>query len=99
MDEFEWDEEKSERCVHERGFDFTYATQVFDSEGSVEWEDKRAAYGEIRYVTVGEVGDSVLAVVWTMRGRVRRIISARPASRRERKALHGHRETHKKRDS
>jgi uncharacterized DUF497 family protein len=98
VDEFEWDEEKSERCVHERGFDFAYATQVFESEGAVEWEDKRAVYGEVRYVTVGEVGDAVLAVVWTMRGRTRRIISARLASRRERKVLYANRETHEKRN-
>jgi len=27
--EFEWDEEKSLCCLHERGFDFLYAAQVF----------------------------------------------------------------------
>ena len=40
-----------------------------------------------RYLVVGEVDEQVIAVIWTPRENetVRRIISARPASKKERK--------------
>lgn len=85
---FEWDDEKSERCSQERGFDFDHASKVFNA-NCVEWEDLRGNYGEPRFVAVGEVDGQVLTVVWTLRGTVQRIISARLASRRERRVLYG----------
>jgi uncharacterized DUF497 family protein len=74
---FEWDEEKSDRCRSERGFDFYFAVKVFQSDAYAEWEE------------IGEVSDEIWAVVWTPRSNVRRIISARRASRQERKRLDG----------
>lgn len=88
-----WDAEKSERCYDERGFDFDYAAKIFESD-TIEWEDRRRDYGEPRFVTVGQVEDQILAVVWTPRDDTRRIISARPASRRERERFYGDREAH-----
>jgi len=41
-------------------------------------------YGEQRIVATGKIEDGVLVVVYTRRGRRRRIISARPAKRKER---------------
>lgn len=43
--------------------------------------------GELRYLTTGVVEGLTLTVVWTPRGRRRRIISARVASGRERRHL------------
>jgi uncharacterized DUF497 family protein len=97
FDGFRWDADKSERCDQERGFNFDYAARVFD-DGFIEWEDRRRDYGEQRYVAVGKVEGQVLAVVWTPRETMRRIISARPASRSERERLHG-REAQRQRDS
>ncbi len=94
----EWDEEKSVRCYEERGFDFDYAAKLFDGD-FIEWEDRRRDWGEPRLVTVGEVEGRILAVVWTPRGNLRRIISARPASRSERGRLYGHREAQSHRNS
>lgn len=82
---FEWDQLKSERNVVERGFDFEYACRVFDGD-TLEREDTRHAYAEVRIVAIGEIGDEIYVVVYTPRGDIRRIISARRASRRERDA-------------
>ncbi len=92
FDSVEWDEEKSARCYEERGFDFAYAAKLFDGD-FIEWEDRRRNWGEPRLVSVGEVEGRILVVVWTPRRTLRRIISARPASRPERERLYGHRET------
>lgn len=82
---FEWDDEKSERTRRERGFGFDDAALVFTGP-VLEWCDVREAWGEVRIVAIGKVDGVVLAVIYTERGNVRRIISARPARRKERKA-------------
>lgn len=84
---FEWDQTKSDKNLAKRGFDFAYASRIFDGD-VLEWEDTRRDYGERRVVAIGEVDEEIYVVVYTPRGRVRRIISARPASRRERNAYH-----------
>jgi len=50
----------------------------------VEWPDDRQDYGERRVRAIGEVNGVVLHIVFTDRGDVRRIISARVANKRER---------------
>lgn len=82
---FEWDDAKSEANLRERGFDFAYASLIFDKP-TVEWDDRRREYGERRICTLGQVEENVLLVVYTWRSDVRRIISARAANRRERDA-------------
>ena len=81
-------EEKHERNRRERGFGFDFAALIF--EGPVlERIDGRRDYGEVRVQAIGEVDGVVLAVVYTDRGNTRWIISARRASRKERKLWHG----------
>ena len=46
-------------------------------------EDKREAYGEIRFIGYAPIGQQVFCVVFTDRGDVRRIISLRKATKRE----------------
>ncbi|MFM8606595.1 MAG: BrnT family toxin [Hyphomicrobiales bacterium] len=46
--------------------------------------DDRKDYGEVRLIALGEVDGVVLVVVYTDRGDVRRIISARYANKKER---------------
>jgi uncharacterized DUF497 family protein len=96
FDSFEWDEAKSDETFMQRGIDFEAAAQVFVG-AYVQREDTRKNYGEPRYVVTGEVDTgitdlvtakadtAVITVVWTPRGSSRRIISARKASRRERR--------------
>lgn len=46
--------------------------------------DDRRDYGEVRFQTVGLVGDRLVMVVWTQRGDSRHIISMRRCNERER---------------
>ena len=80
---FEWDDAKSETNFRDRGFDFAYAAQIFAGP-TLEMDDERAAYGERRIQAIGRVEEEILFVVYTWRGEIRRIISARRANRRER---------------
>ena len=84
LEAFEWDKSKSERNAALRGFDFEFGSRVFAGP-FVERQDRRHGYGEPRFVTTGEVDGIILTVVWTPRARARRIISAWPASRQERR--------------
>jgi uncharacterized protein len=80
---FEWDERKSAGNLRERGFDFEFATRIFDGP-CLEEEDLRTNYGERRFVATGVIEQAVLVVVYTWRERKRRIISARLAKKGER---------------
>lgn len=86
---FEWDPRKSAENVDRRGFDFAFATLVFDGI-TVECEDTRHPYGERRRIALGLADGIPLTVVFTDRLRsdgtpARRIISARVSSRAERR--------------
>ena len=89
--EFEWDKAKSRANVAKHGIDFETAKRIF--EGPVLMRpDRRRDYGEARYISVGQVEAAVVVVVHTWRdGRVR-LISARPASRKERQIWHERRQ-------
>lgn len=89
---YEWDEAKNAANIAKHGVSFDLACRIFD--GPV-WtlHDTRHDYGEIREISIGQVeAVAILTVVHTTRHGRRRIISARPASERERKryaqALH-----------
>jgi len=84
---FEWDEAKSNRNLKERGLDFENAAMIFDSPVHIALDDRKD-YGEDRFIALGAVDDVVLVVVYTDRGEVRRIISARHANRKERELWH-----------
>lgn len=88
---FEWDAAKSDATFLERGLDFEAAARVFEGD-YIEREDLPQDYGERRYLATGPVAGVLITVVWTPRGRRRRIISAWPASNQERRAYHEHRE-------
>jgi uncharacterized protein len=81
--EVEWDEQKRHTNIAKHGLDFVAAAKVFDGP-ILEVEDRRRYYGEVRFLALGEVAGQVIHVVYTWRGRRRRIISARRASRDER---------------
>lgn len=85
--QFDWDDRKHDRNLRDRGFGFDYAARIFAGPLLVR-RDQRLDYGETRMVAIGGVGEDVLVVVYTERNGVIRIISARPANRRERKEWH-----------
>ena len=86
---FSWDARKSAANFAERGFDFAFATLVFDGP-TLERVDDRADYGEQRIIAIGLADGLHLTVVYTdrvgARDTLRRIISARRSNRRERRA-------------
>jgi uncharacterized DUF497 family protein len=84
---YEYDDDKSERTLRGRGIDFDFAARVFDA-AFIEYEDRRRDYGEKRLVAIGPIEGRLFSVVYTWRNGRRRIISARRASRRERRAYH-----------
>ncbi|MDR3530796.1 MAG: BrnT family toxin [Rhodopila sp.] len=81
--DFEWDQTKSDRNRLERQLPFDLAIMLF-SRPTLEQPDARRDYREVRTRAIGMIGGSTLACVYTDRGLVRRIISLRPANRRER---------------
>jgi hypothetical protein len=82
---FEWDAGKNAANIAKHRIDFEDAIRIF--EGPVlEKIDVRRDYGEVRVIAFGIVEGCELAVVYTLRGPRRRIISARRAHSSERKA-------------
>jgi len=85
-----WDPAKSDANLRERGFDFEFASLVFDGP-TLEQEDQRQDYGERRVIAIGRADGLELTVVYTDRldragSHERRIISARRSNRHERQA-------------
>ena len=82
--EFEWDKAKSQKCFAECGFDFAFAARVFDGR-FVAFEDARRLYGETRKNAIGLIEGLLYTVTFTDRAGACRIISARRASKQERR--------------
>ena len=81
---FQWDINKARRNLSKHGVRFSDAATIFDDELALTIEDPDAV-GEWRYVTMGQSAAGVLiTVVYTLREKEIRIISARQATRRER---------------
>jgi len=85
---YEWDEAKREANLVKHGVDFMDALEVFADPLRVERVNRRREYAEERREVVGMVRDQMLFVMYTLRGEVRRLISARRASRNERRAYY-----------
>lgn len=84
MEDFEWDEAKNRSNIRKHGVDFDVAKRIFL--GAVVTEvDGRKGYGEIRYCSIGAVQGGIVVVAHTRRNGRIRLISARPASRKERR--------------
>ena len=88
MVRFVWDAHKSQLNRLRRGFDFGFASLIFEGL-TLEREDTRRGYGERRIIAQGVADGLCLTVVYTDRRNFsgeleRRIISARPCSRKER---------------
>ena len=81
--DFEWDEQKRLANLAKHGIDFEGAKGIFGAP-TVEYPDHRRDYGEPRIGAYGEVSGVVLFVIYTPRGALRRMISARRASSQER---------------
>jgi uncharacterized DUF497 family protein len=77
-----FDPAKRDRTLRERGLDFADAAEVFAGD-TLDGQDERQDYGEIRMVTVGHLRGRMVVIVWTPRGEARHVISMRKANDRE----------------
>jgi uncharacterized DUF497 family protein len=80
--EIEFDPEKNRRNIQERGIDFEQA-QAFDWDTALVWPDTRQDYGEDRFIALGQIGERLHSLVFTVRSDAVRVISLRKANRRE----------------
>lgn len=92
---FVWDTRKAIANFEKHGVSFEEAATIFADPEGLDWQDAAHSTQETRYKRVGTsiVGKIVLAVYTLRRAKngqeAIRIISARPASRKERKAYTG----------
>jgi len=73
---FEWDENKRLVNLQRHGIDFADVWRIFENETATDI-DNRFDYGETRYLTLGLLFGSVIAVIHTETDEIIRIISAR----------------------
>lgn len=84
--EFEWNPDKAKLNVEKHGISFQEAATVFNDPLSVTFPDPDHSIGENRYVIIGiSRSRQPLVVAHTDRGEKVRIISARKATRPERR--------------
>jgi len=85
---FEWDDVKATANQSKHGITFEQAITAFDDPYALIAPDpSHSTPGEERRWLIGEADAGVLVVVFTIRGSgdVHRLISARPANRKERR--------------
>jgi uncharacterized DUF497 family protein len=81
---FEWDENKNRSNQDKHGIDFADAREVFDDNDAVVYPGHRKTDGENRILLVGKIlGKFIIAVIFTVREQIYRIISARQARKEE----------------
>lgn len=79
---FEWDEAKRAANIARHGIDFLDLPEIFTGPMLI-GPDDRKDYGEVRKIGFGFIRGRLMTVVFTERGKVTRIISARKANKRE----------------
>jgi uncharacterized protein len=82
--EFEWDENKRLSNVEKHGIDFVDCLDVFLDHDAFIYLSMRPD-AEKRYVITGHVGKRSMSIVFTRRGSLIRLISARSSRRNERR--------------
>ena len=80
---FAWNPEKAERTLAERGLSFEFALRVFLDPKHIDFDVTRPEQGEERRKVVGTIDGRLYTVVYTMRGDVTWLISARRANKAE----------------
>ena len=83
-----WDPKKAESNRKKHGVDFADAVAVLEDERGLTFDDPDEE--EDRYITIGmDAFGSVLVVVYTYQDERTRLISARKATKRERRQYEG----------
>ncbi|MBI3242812.1 MAG: BrnT family toxin [Chloroflexi bacterium] len=83
---FEWDDDKAETNAHKHGVSFEEAQTVFTDDLSISIPDPNHSDIEERMIIIGLSNNRrLLVVIYTERRKKIRLISARKATRQERK--------------
>ena len=83
---FEWNEDKATFNVKKHGVSFPEATTIFGDPDALTIQDPKHSKDEERKITIGEFYKrEILVAVHTERGHNIRIISTRPASKKEKR--------------
>jgi uncharacterized DUF497 family protein len=95
---FEWDEQKNKANLEKHGYDFSVGIIALNDPDAITAEDIRKDYGEIREITIGKIAAEIFVVViHTERNNVTRIISVRPANKKERRKYYEYNQNNFKR--
>lgn len=96
--QLEWDKKKSLSNLKKHGLDFETAALVFEDPFIFSSIDTRFYYGEERWQGIGIIEESVIYIIYTVRGHsheeeIIRVISARKAIPSEAKRYYANRES------
>ena len=81
---FDFDPAKNQTNLAKHGISFTTASFAFYDPNALITYDEQHSIHEVRFTLLGAVDDHILFIVYTMRGEMIRLISARPVTKRER---------------
>ena len=85
-EDYEWDDNKARENEKRHKISFKEAAAVFLDPSHVTFSDPVHSISEDRFIAIGRgIGGKLLAVVYTERGKMTRIISARRATKSERR--------------
>lgn len=80
----EWDQDKRDKTLQERGLDFAHVEEA-DWDAALTEQDSRFDYPEDRFISLVPIHGRLCVVAWCVRGDALRVISLRKANERERK--------------
>ena len=80
---YTFDPEKNAANLKKHGYDFEDAPQVIESDHTVTFEDRRFAYDEQRFITLGMLRGEVVVIATAETDEEIRLISMRKAERNE----------------
>ena len=84
----EWDDAKNEKNFRKHKIYFEDAARVFLDENRIDYLDENHSDDEERWKVIGKVRN-VLVVIYTERGEILRLISARKAEKKEEDEYYG----------
>ena len=91
--EFEWDDAKAFANEPKHSVRFAYAAALFLDNNRLDLDTTRADAGEDRRKAIGLIDGKLYTVVYTLRGSVCRIISARRSNTKEGRSYGHHAQT------
>ena len=80
---YTYDPRKRAANLKKHGYDFEDASEVIESDRTVTFEDRRFAYDEQRFITLGMLREDVVVIATAETDKEIRLISMRKAERNE----------------